>query len=492
MSAFPSHLTLSQVLEIENHRDFAETIDSGTGIPVWPALRQLVTRMFLSEAFYSSASLLDVGRDRSTAQVAKAIGKSFLHNRAHRPRPSRLMIRATGAGLVRAGDRFENRYSRGFIQAVGGDAWSYEDVFDARVLQRVEQRLTYSMPFVAGTRLIGKLRKNANENPQVRRLVDLTVERALACIGWQISAEQQHWLMQMGQRYVSSYARQQAHFARLLGRVRPQCLLVEEGCYGPQAVLNHTARAAGIAVAEFQHGLVAAGHDAYNFAPILRKSEVYRDSLPHYFLSYGPWWSSQINAPVTHVVVGNPHREQVLPRHSRGSTHSGRILVIGDGTETARYLDVCATLASALPKRFRVVFRPHPQERSAAQRMLAGRSSSFEVDVEPDVYATLADVEVVIGELSTVLFEAVGYARRIFVWDTPKGIFAIPEHPFERFTSLEQLVETIAVEQQDDASWNASRAEELWAQGWHDRFSSFMNSLGPASGPKHGGGAAQI
>ena len=69
------------------------------------------------------------------------------------------------------------------------------------------------------------------------------------------------------------------------------------------------AKEMGIRTAEYQHGAVSRGHDAYNVAPGQGSSPEYQKVLPEFFLGYGRWWNEQINVPVTKVAVGNPHRD---------------------------------------------------------------------------------------------------------------------------------------------------------------------------------------
>ena len=77
-------------------------------------------------------------------------------------------------------------------------------------------------------------------------------------------------------------------------------LIKEEACYGgaDNACAILAARNLGMVSAEYQHGAVSSGHNAYNFAPAISSAKSYRKTLPDYFLAYGSWWAAQINAPV--------------------------------------------------------------------------------------------------------------------------------------------------------------------------------------------------
>ena len=79
---------------------------------------------------------------------------------------------------------------------------------------------------------------------------------------------------------------------------------------------------------------------------------------------------------------------------------------------------IFAGTRGVMPSDYKVVFRPHPLERSRVFALPAGVAQGFKSTDEPDIYPSLARAEVVVAEVSTGLFEAVGLTRRIFVWNT--------------------------------------------------------------------------
>ena len=58
-------------------------------------------------------------------------------------------------------------------------------------------------------------------------------------------------------------------YEKLLRKIGTKLVIKEEGCYGHSSIFNKTAKELGIEVAEYQHGAINAGHDAYNIAPVL-------------------------------------------------------------------------------------------------------------------------------------------------------------------------------------------------------------------------------
>src|SRR5262249_11540305 len=144
-------------------------------------------------------------------------------------------------------------------------------------------------------------------------LVDIAAVRGRDHLGWVLSDDRRVALVAVAAKRLAAYPIRARFARRLLRAVRPRIVVAEEGCYGHMAVFNATARDRGIRVAEFQHGLVTRGHDAYNVGSSLAASGAYRMTQPNTFLSYGEWWNGQFNAPVEQkVVVGNPHRTETL------------------------------------------------------------------------------------------------------------------------------------------------------------------------------------
>ena len=470
-------VTLQDLLEVENDVFFAGCVCPSTGILVWPAIRNAFYRMIMSDWFYSSRPLVDISRKSAMFDVAKVTMRAALHNFTHAPQRSSVMILATGAGLIENNDFSRNRYTLYFSQAIGGDAWSIEGLFDYKwPLPREGGRLSFSLPGVAAIALFSRI----SVSSAVRRIAEEVVEQAMSranrLLGWRLDDGRRKWLVDCCARQVAGYPLKRKWQLRWMERVKPRLLLTEEGCYGHMAVVNATARDCGVAVAEYQHGMVTEGHDAYNVAPALERCDSYRRTMPDYFLGYGAWWNRQFNAPTQKVVIGNPHRTALLGLQVSAIKEPGMILVLGEGIETDSYLDFCRELASLLPSYFKVVFRPHPMERSRVFASTPGVGQGFHIDHEHDIYPSLARAEAVVAEVTTGLFEAVGLTRRIFVWNTPKSRFGLPNHPFATFDTTQDLARMV---EKDGSAGIVSgdASEEIWASDWQGRFRGFINSV---------------
>ena len=469
--------TLQDLLDVENDSFFAVCACPSTGILAWPTIRNAFFRMIMSDWLSPSQPLMDASRKPAMFDVAKVAVRAAVHNFTYAPQRSSVMILATGAGSLEHNDFSRNRYTLYFSQALGGDAWSIEGLFDYEwPLPREGGRLSFSLPGLAAIALFSRIAVSSAVRRIAEDLVDLATSRANRLLGWQLDDARRKSLVTCCTRQIAGYPLKRKWQMRWLEKVKPRLLLVEEGCYGHMAVFNATSREYGVIVAEFQHGLVTGGHDVYNVAPALEQSEAYRRTLPDYFLGYGAWWNRQFNAPMRKVVIGNPHRTAFMDMQVSVKKEQGMILVLGDGFETDSHLDFCRELASLLPSDFKVVFRPHPMERSRVFASTPGVGQGFQIDQEPDIYPSLAKADVAVAELSTGLFEAVGLARRIFVWNTPKSRFSLPNHPFASFDAVTDLARMI---QGDSGAGVVSggASEEIWASGWQGRFRGFINSV---------------
>jgi len=470
-------VTLQDLLEVENDSFFPGCVCPSTGILVWPTIRNIFFRLIISDWFYSSEPLVDVARKPRAIQVGQVVARAVLHNFAHPPRPSSMLIYATGAGLLKHNGFSRNRYTHYFSEALGGDSWSIEMPFNCEwPPPREGGRLSFTMPGLAAIALFSRIAVTGAVQRIAEEVVEHAMFRANSLLGWQLDYARRKWLVTCCARQVAGYPLKRKWHKGWLERIKPRLVLVEEGCYGHMAVFNATSRECGVAVAEYQHGIATGGHDAYNVAPVLERCEAYRHTMPDYFLGYGAWWNRQFNAPTEKVVIGNPHRTACLDRRTPWVREQGLILVLGEGIETNSYLDFCRQLGSIMSSNYKVVFRPHPLERSRVFALPSAIAQGFQIDREPDIYPSLAGADVVVAELSTGLFEAVGLTRRIFVWNTAKSRFGLPNHPFASFDTVTDLARMI---QGDSGAGVVSGGapEEIWAADWQGRFRSFIDGV---------------
>lgn len=198
-----------------------------------------------------------------------------------------------------------------------------------------------------------------------------------------------------------------------------------------------------------------------------------RTVLPDYLLAYGHWWSNQTNMPVKKIAIGNPHLTEAVGCTSSVLHKKDQVLVLGDGIETELYLNLASRVLEIVKGQgMTVVFRPHPFEREKVKSTVP--PSGVQLDSHPDIYPSLKESRVVISELSTGLFEAVGLVDKVLLWETDKSRFAFPEIPFMLFSTMDELETILNDTNSVQKDCNTVPASELWEPNWKQNYLRFV------------------
>ena len=471
-------LTLRDLLVIEDDPVLLEFRCSATELPIWPQIRVAFFRMMMSDLLYGVQLTGSSSADRSWTRAAVTMLRSLAHNAQQLRSESisaRILITAEGVADQWVDGQWLNRLSDHFVATIQRDSLVLADHFEWRwPFPRHHGRLVLHAPWQAMNAVVGKMLVKASHRRQASELVDLVGDRAQRYIGWNLNSERREMLVNMLAHKTAAMPWQYGAYINLLRRVRPELLMVNAGCYGPAASLIAAAKSLGIRTAEYQHGAVSAGHDAYNFAPAVRDSEAYQRTLPEHFLGYGQWWNNQINAPIKKWAIGSPHRTERLNKLGVREMAQKDLLILSDGIEFNLYLDLARSLLNhAKAIGLRVVLRPHPLERTRVLQMSAAEISGVQIDTNPDLYLSLKTAHTVVSEVSTGLFEAVGIVKRIFVWDTLKSRFGYPIHPFEKIDSIDELVRKL--NQKEDIHFEGViDSNYIWNENWRLNFFKFL------------------
>lgn len=265
-------------------------------------------------------------------------------------------------------------------------------------------------------------------------------------------------------------------FERFLAKIRPRLVLVENGCYGGSlAIFIYCARKAGVRVAEYQHGLVSKNHHAYNYGDSLIHSE-YREYLPHDFLSYGQLWSDAITVPCNKINIGNPWLSTIANQNlaSASNLHKTDYLIVSSGLNPNILIKFCIELRAAQPNTT-IKIRPHPSERAHAKLIYGALTKqNITIDDEENVYLTLAHSGAVIGEISTVLYEAVIFNLPVFCLESAvsrdnnvEGVVTFISSVADLLNGLKSFnPEIIALENR-----------KIWEPNWEINYKNYLSSI---------------
>lgn len=210
---------------------------------------------------------------------------------------------------------------------------------------------------------------------------------------------------------------QQEELQRLIDRTRPRIVFYDNGSYTYNCEPIGLMKDAGVYVVEPQHGWIGPSHPAYNFGKLFARPEL-RRGLPDEVLTFGSFWTDGIRHPGRVTSIGKPHLERQAALASGGRPKE--ILVVSSRTDPAATDAFVMQLRSGLPDSWSIVFRPHPGEReqTAERYPRLAEAEGVSVDLEPDVYESLKRSRVVLGEASTVLFEATAFGCHVIARDS--------------------------------------------------------------------------
>lgn len=480
-----NNFSLAQILEIENDKALLRPVCLETKVSLWTTIRFPLLLLILQKLYYRKNSITNknnqnLGSNGIINNVG-AILKSVIHNKrfiSSSKKEYQIVISATGARKSKVNGKYFNQLSDHFSRIHADETLVFEDLFEGQwPFPRVNKNVLLKTPFRAIGNISGRI-NSKKYSDEIRMMINVVVTRAKTILDIDISQDEVDGLFEQACRGAGSLKNRYDKYRFLFEKLKTRVFIKEEAMYGgaDNAAALAAAKDLGIITAEYQHGTITRGHIAYNFAPVILKDAGYKRSLPDYFLTYGSWWSSQINAPSRKIDLGNPHRSSVVNKYPRDENVGNVVLVLGDGIETQQYLDFCYVLRAHLDPSWIVRFRPHPLERSCIQSHSPfDKYESIQIDGNDDIYASFLSSNIVISELSTGLFEAIGLVKRIFIWRTKKSEFGLPDHPFAEFRSMDELITLI--DSGEKCCITNPIVDSFWSEDWEQNYREFIDGL---------------
>jgi hypothetical protein len=472
-----AHLTFADLLRIEDSTEILDFRCRDTEIPIWPQVRIAFFRMIMADLLFSAAASMDVPMRRDRVRMARTLARSLAHNAGMRVGGrlrSDVLINTEAIGDQWVDGKWYNRYVDPFGDLPTGDqALVLTDLFEWNWhTPRHNPRSYIHAPIQAAMSLRARAQTGGAARRQAEAMTAYLCERAETLIGWQLDEGRRAQFVARATARIATCAPRYAAYARLLRQVRPRLLLGSSHCYGFHATLVAAARDAGVLTAEYQHGSISEGHDAYNFAPAIAASDAYRRTLPEYLLTYGDWWGEHIDVPVEKIAIGYPAREMKLAGTPPPPGERKQILLLSDSVEFDLYLELAQAIDAAVHSAgFEVVIRPHPMERSAVREKWGEKVGRVAIDQRADIYTAFHSAHSVISEMSTGMFEAIGLVDQVLILDTPKARFTYPSHPFALVGSAEDAADVILGRRSGRPT---DVPERFWAPNWQERYNLFL------------------
>ena len=471
--------SLSTLLQIEDDNELIGLSCTATGLPVWPLIRVPVLRTIMSDWLFKSAPLSSLGQNVNFVKLAKGAAISAIHNLGYKATPKRnILIQNTGLGNYYQDGLVHDRLVGYFTEALPVETVVYQDKPKNNFQDKyLFNPILHKSPRNIINKLYSKLFIKNSHRRLARQVIDRAVENALAKFGYEFASDRVLSLSNSLASHLAVLPYASETYANWFSKHGFRLLLKEDACYGGSAIaIIHAARLCGMVVAEYQHGAISKGHDGYNVANALATSQSFKAVLPDYLLTYGNWWSNQTNMPVQKIAIGNPHLTETLGSLGPVSHKRSQVLILGDGIETALYLNLASQVSHMVRAQgMQVVFRPHPFEREKVKSLIF--PDGVRLDSHEDIYSSLKESSVVISELSTGLFEAVGLVDKVLLWETDKSRFAFPEIPFKSFSTMAELELIISDKYPLQKDSPTVPASDLWEPNWRRNFLRFVEGV---------------
>ena len=277
-------------------------------------------------------------------------------------------------------------------------------------------------PMVTRSAGLARLTRSRVDPSAVRRLVREMASR----LDDRLTADDVDAISTSAAYWASSAPHVEAAFSRVLDRVDPRVVIMEDASYGGRSALVALMKSRGILVVEPQHGWIGPTHGAYNFGAAMRSPELVV-TLPDELLTFGEYWSEGIRHPGVTTPIGKPHLETMSASAPDWRNRARELLLVSSVAGPEETTGFAIALRSALPPDWVVRFRPHPIERPSVASRYATMLGipGIELDDKLDVYESLAQARGVVGVASTVLFEGLAMGCQVFVRNSQYADFYV-------------------------------------------------------------------
>ena len=272
------------------------------------------------------------------------------------------------------------------------------------------------------------------------------------------------------EKIIKTQKAKKAIYKILLRKIKPRLLILECAHYMGDLPILLLAKEMGIITAEYQHGYIGKDHIAYNFHPnIIEKIKPF---VPEYFLTWGRYWSNNVNTPSKKVAIGFGYLEE---KNKNKINKKKKILVVISGGNMPMEYNQYAKQIKEMFKDYKLLIRPHPSERpQALQRYKNMLNLGFSIDFSDLYNELLPNVDVMISfEKSTVLYEALFFTSNVFLVDL-KNLFFDDDLPFKYFSDFDEFKNFL----KNSSNFTGSIEKEFFfSKGFVKNFNDFLKMV---------------
>lgn len=457
--------------------DFLFARLSRTQLPIWPYLRISFSRAMAA----TELGTVGVPRRTTRAREARRVINSYLPDFSgarYRGGAADIFHVVSGVTVTDTENGAENWLVDRFASATDARSIVIQDRgLDTPRRQRVHPP-TYT--FDASLARVEVGAKFAPLSAQETQLVTDVIRQAADAIEFELADETVSALIAPALYALSRARHVDRQYERVLDRMRPKVVLMEDASYGSRASVVSLMKDRGIHVAEPQHGWIGASHAAYNFGAAMTTPSL-RKTLPDTVLTFGEYWSSSIRHPATILSIGKPSLEVRTMSARPLSERPRELAVVSSVADPEGTAALVLAIRNLLPTDWRVVFRAHPSERSVLSERYPTLVGAERVDFDEhdDAYDTLLQVRGVVGLASTVLYEALAFGCHVFVMKSEFAPYYVDENHFGELIDGTKDLPRIAATllSPEVRSPSADVRDAIWKPRAEENFESFISNL---------------
>jgi hypothetical protein len=308
-----------------------------------------------------------------------------------------------------------NRVTDHFFFSVKEQALLIEDTASGELkLPRVHNRVFPHLTLLILSKICCfKIKKSNSINETIHNLTDF-ISTSLVKNNLKFDIQE---ILKIITANVDVFLRKRSFYEWFLENKHPKILFLEDASYGSRSHILLAAKKYKIPVVELQHGFVNEEHIAYHLGKGIEKDEMSKLFYPDFYFAYGQFWKELINIPSKVINIGNPYLDEqvnsvkTIPRENNEKT----ILYLSSAiavTETIEFL--CKLKKIADFYNYSIRFRPHPLEQaSIKEKYSALENIGISISGELPLYNDFSNSDIIIGELSTALFESLALKDKV-------------------------------------------------------------------------------
>lgn len=268
---------------------------------------------------------------------------------------------------------------------------------------------------------------------------------------------------------IKSFPAYYKYYQKLIDIVQPKLAIFHVGVYGwPEIkVFNDW----GVVTAEYQHCAIDRHWD-YMYGKSVAESAIYREYMPQYLLTWGSYWTRDINVPANIYKIGNPTVQREIENFKKLKLDVDaefRILIITDD-EHEWYVNFIHYLLENLSTDFRIIVKLHPLLLDAAKYYEPFLyNERVEVKREGWIYDYFTMCKYVVGDTSTALYEAAAVGKDVFIVDNEmignytQGEFGI------KIKNGQQFIEKMNIQREERFC-----DEDFFGNDWRKNYQTFL------------------